>query len=213
VRFPKARIQLFAKAPLVGGAKTRLIPALGAAGAARLHERLLRETLARLAPARLAPVELWCAPDCDHPVFVELAARYALSLRQQHGDDLGEGLQHAAADALSFGPEAAEMVLLVGCDCPDLDAGYAAEALEALADHDAVLGPAADGGYVLLGLRRTAPALFRAMPWGGERVAALTRARMRSLGWRWRELAVLRDLDRPEDLVLLGGDDVRSDHW
>jgi rSAM/selenodomain-associated transferase 1 len=204
VRFPTARIQLFAKAPLVGAAKTRLIPALGAAGAARLHERLLRETLARLAPALLAPIELWCAPDCDHPVFVELAARYALTLRRQRGEDLGERLQQAAADALSGGAEAAEMVLLIGCDCPDLDAGYAAEALEALEGHDAVLGPAADGGYVLLGLRRAEPALFRGMPWGGEHVAALTRARMHSVGLRWRELAVLRDLDRPEDLVLLG---------
>jgi rSAM/selenodomain-associated transferase 1 len=204
VRFPTSRIQLFAKAPLVGAAKTRLIPALGAAGAARLHERLLRETLARLAPALLAPIELWCAPDCDHPVFVELAARYALTLRRQRGEDLGERLQQAAADALSGGAEAAEMVLLIGCDCPDLDAGYAAEALEALEGHDAVLGPAADGGYVLLGLRRAEPALFRGMPWGGEHVAALTRARMHSVGLRWRELAVLRDLDRPEDLVLLG---------
>jgi glycosyltransferase A (GT-A) superfamily protein (DUF2064 family) len=68
------------------------------------------------------------------------------------------------------------------------------------AETDAVLGPAEDGGYVLLGLRHAAPALFRDMPWGEESIAALTRERMRELGWRWRELPALRDLDRPEDL-------------
>ena len=97
----------------------------------------------------------------------------------------------------------AEAVALIGCDCPELDAAYLARAFSALqsVEVDAVLGPAADGGYVLLALRRAEPALFAAMPWGGDQVAALTRERMAALGWRWRELPVLRDVDRPPDLL------------
>ncbi|TVQ88123.1 MAG: glycosyltransferase [Chromatiaceae bacterium] len=194
-----ARILIFAKAPVPGQAKTRLIPALGTAGAAALAERLLRATVARMAAARLAPVDLWCAPDTSHPVFAELAATYDLALHRQQGVDLGERLLNATAVTLN---QAAGAVL-IGTDCPQLDAGCLRRALAGLADHDAVLGPAADGGYVLLALRAAAPALFAEMPWGGARVAALTRARMAQLGWRWQELPVLQDLDRPADLVRL----------
>jgi glycosyltransferase A (GT-A) superfamily protein (DUF2064 family) len=92
-------------------------------------------------------------------------------------------------------------VVLIGTDCPPLDGDYLARALAAMADRDAVLGPAEDGGYVLLGLWRAAPELFADMPWGTDRVAALTRQRMAALGWRWAELPMLWDLDRPEDLA------------
>jgi len=203
VKFPAARTLVFAKAPVPGRVKTRLIPALGAAGAAQLHARLVQDTLARLAPAGLAPIELHCAPDPDHPLFEELAQRHGLRLAAQCEGDLGERLHAAARVAMASCDTAVDAVVLIGCDCPDLDAGYLAAALDALAEHDAVLGPAADGGYVLLGLRRPEPSLFSAMPWGSDRVTALTRTRLSVLGWSWRELPVLRDLDRPEDLALL----------
>lgn len=205
MRFPSARILVFAKAPVPGRAKTRLIPVLGAEGAARLHERLLRQTVDTLATAGLAPLTVRCAPDCTHPVFAELAERWRVGLERQCDGDLGARLEQGVRAAFSRPAEAVDRVILVGCDCPALDAGYLAAALAALDDHDAVLGPAADGGYVLLGLRGAAPALFRDIPWGGPAVAGLTRERMRRLGWRWRELATLRDLDRPEDLSLLPG--------
>ena len=197
-----ARILLFAKAPLPGWAKTRMIPALGAAGAARLHEQLLRTTVARLAASPDssigATLELWCAPDKSHAVFQQLAATYDLGLYAQCDGDLGERLLAASTDAL----DRAEAVVLIGCDCPELGPAQLTEALTALQvpGVDAVLGPAMDGGYVLLGLRRAEPALFADLPWGGDQVAAITRLRMTELGWRWRELPTLRDLDRPEDL-------------
>jgi hypothetical protein len=72
--------------------------------------------------------------------------------------------------------------------------------MEALKEHEAVLGPAQDGGYVLLGLKRAVGGLFRDMPWGGDRVAAITRDRMAAGGWKWAELPILWDLDRPDDL-------------
>ncbi|WP_366931501.1 TIGR04282 family arsenosugar biosynthesis glycosyltransferase [Thiocapsa sp.] len=197
MRYPNARILIFAKAPIPGQVKTRLIPTLGPAGAAELARDLLERLVRRLAGARLAPVELWCSPDPGHPLFRDLSESAGVALRTQRGEDLGERLSAAAEDALGR----AEAVLLVGADIPELDADYCASALSALADFDAVLGPAEDGGYVLLGLKAPAPELFTDMPWGGERVAAITRGRIASLGLRCSERATLWDLDRPEDLL------------
>ena len=202
MRFPNARILVFAKAPVPGQCKTRLIPALGAEGAARLAETLLCQTLERVTSAGLAPVELCCAPETTHPLFLRLSERLQLRLQAQRGPDLGARLRAAAESAL----ERAEQVLLIGTDCPDLDAGYLQQALQALTKQRAVLGPAEDGGYVLLGLRREAlsalPLLFTKMPWGSAQVAQITRERMRDAGLAWTELASLADIDQPQDLVL-----------
>ncbi len=198
MRFPDARILLFAKAPEPGRVKTRLIPAIGADAAAGLYRQLLEATVERIVASRLAPLECWCAPDSGHPVFDGLRARHRIDLRVQQGGDLGARMEAATTDALGRcgGP-----VLLVGGDCPGLDGGHLARALGALGEgDDAVIGPAEDGGYVLLGLRRSAPDLFRGMPWGTDQVLPETRRRLGLLGWRWSELAPLWDLDRPADL-------------
>jgi len=199
LRFPDARILIFAKAPEPGRVKTRLIPALGTRGAADLQARLLLDTVARLASTGLASIELWCAPDPHQEPFPELADRYGLGIHGQRGADLGERMLHATTDALRRG----DKVVLLGTDCPPLDGPYLEQALMAFEDHDAVLGPVEDGGYVLLGLKRAVEALFRDMPWGSDRVAELTRNRMEALAWRWAELPLLWDLDRPEDLERL----------
>lgn len=197
VRFPEARVLVFAKAPVPGRAKTRLIPALGAEQAAALSARLLESTVDRLSAAAIAPIECWCTPTTTHPLFQRLAARWGVGLALQRGADLGERMSTAVADTLGQ----ARAVVLVGGDCPVLEPEHLVQTLAWLEQGwDAVLGPAEDGGYVLLGLGRPAPALFHAIPWGEERVAALTRDRLAGLGWRWRELPPLWDLDRPEDL-------------
>ncbi|MEY6432745.1 TIGR04282 family arsenosugar biosynthesis glycosyltransferase [Thioalkalicoccus limnaeus] len=197
----RARILIFAKAPIPGQVKTRLIPAVGAAAAAALHGRMLRDLLARIGPQPPAPIELWCAPDDEHPLFVDLAAKYGLMRHRQRGRDLGERMYRAAQTSMGE----TRFAILIGADCPGLDRSYLQRSLIALADGaDAVLGPAEDGGYVLLGLRRLAMRLFEDMPWGTDEVAAITRTRMADLGWRWTELATLWDLDRPEDLARAG---------
>ena len=105
---------------------------------------------------------------------------------------------HAAEEALARH----RRVLLLGVDCPALTAEHLHQAFSWLeAGQDAVLGPAQDGGYVLLGLNRFHPVLFEGHGWGGADVAHTTRMAMRQIGWRWRELPLLWDLDRPDDLA------------
>ena len=193
---PQARILIFTKVPEAGRVKTRLIPRLGAEGAARLYQELLTGLLERITALPVAPVEMWCTPVTDVPFFGELNRRFQVTLHQQTGVDLGERLLNAAEDAL----RRSERVVLIGADCPDMDAAFLDRALCTLNDRDAVLGPADDGGYVLLGLKRAAKELFFDLPWGEPRVAEMTRARMLDLGWDWEELPELWDVDHPEDV-------------
>lgn len=193
-----ARIIVFAKAPVPGEAKTRLIPALGAAGAARLHERLVDRALETACAAGLGAVELCCAPDAAHPFFADRAARLGVALTEQGPGDLGARMQRALAARLP--------AVLIGADCPAMTPEYLREAGRALADgYDAVLGPAEDGGYVLVATGRSHPEAFTGIRWGGPYVMEEQRARFRTIGWRWIELATLWDVDRPEDLARLRG--------
>lgn len=191
-------VVVFARAPQRGRAKTRLAPVLGEGGAARLSARLLARTLATVRASRVGPVELHGAPHARHPVFVRHARNGALRLRAQRGADLGARMAHALSDAL----RRARSVILVGTDCPALRPADLRRAARALAGGcDAVLAPAEDGGYPLIGLRRVSPRLFEDIRWGGAGVFAETAARLDALGWRWRRLRPLWDVDRPEDLA------------
>jgi rSAM/selenodomain-associated transferase 1 len=190
-------VLVFAKAPVAGEAKTRLIPALGAAGAAALHERLVDRALATAVAAAVGPVELCCTPDDPHPALAALARMHGASLAAQGAGDLGARMNAAFRRALAGAPAA----IVIGCDCPALTPEHLRAAAAALAGGvDAVLAPAEDGGYVLIGLARGAPSLFERIAWGGPTVMAETRARLAALGLRWQELATLWDVDRPADL-------------
>lgn len=197
MQFPNAVIVVFAKAPIAGEVKTRLIPVLGATTAAELHARLVRHTLATASHAGLCPVQLWCAPATEHPFFKQCEQDFGVTLHAQYGSDLGSRMRHAFDTALRQGKQA----IIIGSDCPLLTARDLENTLTALnGGCDAVLGPAQDGGYVLLGLHRTSPVLFDNMPWGTSRVLALTRERLQQLQWRTHELSAHWDVDRPEDL-------------
>jgi len=195
------RILVFAKAPVPGQVKTRLAPTLGKCGAAQLHRKLVERTLDTASTAALGAIELCCAPDASHAYFAACAKRHGLSLHTQGEGDLGVRMARALERPLALGAPA----LLIGCDCPVLTPAYLHEAATALAcGADAVFGPAEDGGYVLIGLARAPRAqLFEAISWGTDTVMQDTRARLRQLGWCWRELAPLWDVDRPEDLLRL----------
>ena len=195
------RVIVMAKAPVAGYAKTRLIPALGADGAAQLAQRLLRHAVAQALAAGIGPVELCCAPDARHAVFTELASDTRVTLSEQGEGDLGARMARALQRALATH----ERAVLIGTDAPALDAVVLRAARDRLADHDAVLCPAFDGGYTLIGLRRAEPSLFEAMPWSTPEVLSITRERLRAAGLHHAELAPLHDIDEPADLVHLGG--------
>jgi uncharacterized protein len=141
---------VFAKAPVAGRAKTRLIPALGAEGAAALAARLLDHAMQQAAEAGLGAIELCVAPDATHLLLQAAAARHGAVLSVQGEGDLGARMQRALSRRLA----GHERVLLIGTDAPSLDAGVLRAAAQALAAHDAVFVPALDGGYALVGLAR-----------------------------------------------------------
>ena len=201
-----ARIVVFAKAPVPGRAKTRLIPALGPEGAARLQAVLLEDALQRARAAGPAGLELWGTGDDPQGCLPAAAARHGASLRDQCDGDLGARMQHALACATADGTPA----LAIGTDAPGLTPVRIEQAGESLARHDAVLVPALDGGYVLLGVHAAPAELFTGIDWGTDRVLAATHARLRTLDWRVDERPVGWDVDDPEDLErvrALGG------HW
>lgn len=193
---------VFAKAPVPGLAKTRLAPALGADGAARLAERLLRHAVQQSLAAGLGPVDLCVTPDDRHPCFVELAGQPGLGLSPQGDGDLGQRMARAFERTLV----SAGAALLIGTDAPQLDAAALRRAAAALQGHDAVFVPAADGGYALVGLRRPAPGLFAGMRWSHAGVMADTRERLAAAGLKHAELPVLHDIDEPADLAHLPAD-------
>lgn len=192
---------VFAKAPVAGQAKTRLIPALGAQGAANLAEQLLLHTLRQAFDLPVEHLELCVSPDAQHPAFeqAQSVAQGRLHLTLQGGGDLGERMHRALTRALT----AHSKCLLIGTDAPALTTPMLQLALQALDQHDAVFIPALDGGYVLVGLRRPAASLFLGMTWSTPQVMAQTRERARQAGLQWAELAAVADIDEPSDLTHL----------
>lgn len=199
-RLPVA-IAILAKAPVPGYAKTRLIPALGADGAAALQAAMLRRALATALAAGIGPVTLWCAPDTTHPVFAEAAAQ-GVELAVQSEGDIGERMLAAMSAAMSSAASTGG-VIVIGTDCPALTPSHLRQAADALVRQDAVLIPAEDGGYVLLGLRQASAAVFAGVSWSTPQVMAQTRARLAAAGFRHAEFSPLFDVDRSSDLPRL----------
>jgi rSAM/selenodomain-associated transferase 1 len=195
----RLRVAVFAKAPVAGEVKTRLIETLGEAGAAQLHASLVRHALFAATLAGVGRVELWCAPDETHAFFGECARDMGARLHRQQGGNLGARMAHAFEASLSAGRQ----LILIGSDCPALAAGDIERAAVALASHDAVMTPAEDGGYVLVGLSRRVPGLFDGIAWSTASVMEATRQRLRKAGARWHELPTRWDVDRPEDYTRL----------
>lgn len=195
----RVRICIFAKAPVPGEVKTRLIPALGAAGAARLAHKMLLTTVAEAEAAGLSIPELCAAPAPDDPCWQSYLPAAAIRLADQGRGDLGQRLARAARRVT----EAGENVLLIGTDCPGLDRQKLREAALALETSDATIHPTMDGGYALLGLRRYDPSLFEGIAWSGPTVASDTVGRIERLGWSLAVGSTLRDIDEPGDLDLV----------
>lgn len=181
------RVSMFARYPTPGAAKTRLIPALGPDGAAMVHRRLVDRIVAALRASGLPfEVRTTGAPIAD---FADWLGDDIPFVDQGEGD-LGARLARVGAPGI-----------VIGADAPGLTADVLRRAAAALDDAPAVIGPAVDGGYTLLGYRDPAPFLFDAMPWGTGTVFAETMRRLDARGWRTIRLEPLEDIDRPEDLA------------
>ena len=193
---PPISVMLFAKAPVPGTVKTRLIPVLGAEAAAQLAERLAEQTLEAALASQVGPVSLWGSPDAAHPFFRKMEARYGITLESQEGADVGVRMEHALNRALRSHAAA----ILTGTDLWHPSPALFTDAARALTTGaTAVLAPSVDGGYVLIGLTRPIPGLFREMAWGTERVCRETVQRLEARDCPFVMLPLHRDLDTPED--------------
>ena len=189
----------FAKWPEKGRVKTRLAAALGEQGALDAHIALTRAVLARLL-ATGCPVAFWWDRSLEVPpaeaaeILAALDAN-GVTQRVQSGDDLGARM----TDALSWGIGLAGQAIIGGSDCPAVDAGYIAKARDGLETADVVIGPADDGGYVLIGARTTTDAMLANIDWGTPRALEQTCNSLEREGLRWQCLEPLWDVDEPED--------------
>lgn len=193
------RIIIFAKAPYPGTAKSRLIPALGEEGAARLAAVMLAHTIDKALVAAVGPVELCMSPDSDDVQWRDVNLPGEITISGQGEGDLGVRMVRAAQRGLAQN----DGVLLIGTDCPELSVAQLRGAAQALHDFDSVIHPAVDGGYVLLGFTRCAPSVFSDIAWGTDTVARVTLDRLAALGWSTQVGDVLHDVDEPRDLVRL----------
>lgn len=184
-------IALFAKAPVPGFVKTRLVPPLTHEDAARIARASLEDTARFIVPAVAASWTLFLDGDADRRLRA-LAEETGLTILPQHGESLGERLKAAFRELRSRG---ARSVLAIGSDSPTLDPERIHEAIEALAVCDVALGPTEDGGYYLIGTNGEHEPLFDEIPWGGAATAATTLERARGLNLEVRLLAPWYDLD------------------
>jgi rSAM/selenodomain-associated transferase 1 len=190
---PLTAIVVFGREPVAGRVKTRLAAEIGDRAAARVYGRLLENTLIEAAKCGARAMLSLADPPCaafEPPV--------ALPVEVQSEGDLGRRMGDAFRRRFA---EGFDSVLVVGSDCPALTAAHLSAGLDRLrSQHPAVLGPAPDGGYWLVGQSRPGADLFSGIPWSSPRTLEATRERLRDLGIRWAELPVLADVDTASDL-------------
>ncbi|GAA4104221.1 TIGR04282 family arsenosugar biosynthesis glycosyltransferase [Zhongshania borealis] len=203
---PRITIQLFAKAPLAGLAKTRLIPALGETGAAALAKQMLQHTMAECAQAAAQQsdgyqlnIELWATPAPGTEAWGAISIPEPLQVYSQAEGDLGTRMATAVQQGLSH----AAGVILLGSDCPAISAASLHWAAKALLKYDSCMFPTFDGGYALLGLRRYSPRLFADIAWSTATVASETRSRLTECGMSLLEHSKVHDIDETADLAYL----------
>ena len=192
------RLIVFTRYPEPGKAKTRLIPALGAEAAADLHRQMTEHTLAQVKPlqqSRPLTVEIWFTGGDRARMQSWLGSD--VTYQPQPEGDLGDRMAQAFQAAFDGGMKAA---VIIGTDCPELTDALLTEAFQALQQTDLVLGPAADGGYYLIGLRQLVPEFFKTIAWSTDRVFQQTVDIASNLNLSLTTLPTLTDVDRPDDL-------------
>lgn len=190
------KLLIFTKSPILGTVKTRLQPDYSVEQSLNIHTALLEKTLGLTNNLKNIDIELCCTPSRNTLFFLNCENNYPIELTNQSGADLGERM----ALSMSVALQTYEKVIIIGTDCPDIDETYINDAFSALDYVDAVIGPAVDGGYVLLGLRKFSIEIFKNISWGSDTVYIQTENNLESLDWSYKELPIMHDIDRPEDL-------------
>lgn len=190
------KLLIFTKSPVLGEVKTRLQPDYTLEQSLHVHKKLIFNTLALTNEADDIDIELCCTPDRNTSFFLECENNFPIVLSNQEGTDLGEKM----AFSLSVALQTCEKVVIIGTDCPEINIDYINQAFEALNSNNAVIGPAVDGGYVLLGLNQFNITLFKNITWSSKHVLSQTKQALKKLSWSYKELGIMRDLDRPADL-------------
>lgn len=191
--YPHASIAIFAKAPILGAVKTRMQPALNKQQSALLQDRLIKHAITTAINSKVAPVQLWCAPNTQHPAFTG----HGVELVQQGGADLGERMQAAFQTN-----QQRDFTLLIGTDCPLLSPEDIQAAASAVCSNDVCIAPAHDGGYVLIASKQV-PECFERINWGSEKVLSQSLSALADVGQSYQLLNTLPDLDHPKDLAAL----------
>lgn len=195
----EAELILFAKTPVAGEVKTRLVPELGERGAAAFATALVEETVRRATATWPGTVRLQVWPDADHPCFARLRDAHGLEVTLQSGGDLGGRMFNALNEAHERGAAAAVM----GCDVPHCPPETYRTAHAFLSQGRAVIGPSDDGGYYLIGMTPPHPECFNRIKWGGSKVFDTTLKRASRAGIDLIVLQPLGDLDTPADIEAL----------
>ncbi len=193
----KQLLIVFARAPVEAQCKTRLIPLLGKSGASEFYKDLLQHCLHTVTQLNATDIALYAMPDTQHPFLQQLATDYRSALQPQQGKDLGERMYHAIQQSL----QQYQRVVLIGSDCPSITVDYLEQAFATLHHNELVIGPAIDGGYVLIGGQRISPAIFADTQWSSEQVLAQCLRNISNAGYSHQCLAPQQDIDTPEDFL------------
>ena len=197
MKYPDAKLMIFARAPLAGQVKTRLIPALGESNASRFYRRMAQYVIDRMLDSQLCDISIDCMPDSHHEFFLNILNQRCVELNKQTGNNLGERMAHAIQNAL----KQYRYAMVIGTDAPCLTPEYVETAIEALSSGaDIVIGPAQDGGYVLIGMTRFHAELFNNIDWGTGQVLQQTLDKARHANLSVHQLPILWDVDTPDDL-------------
>ena len=198
-KYPNIDILLFARLPVLGKVKTRLRDALAENEILTLYEAMFKRVAGLLDESNLAKLQLWLDTDSveENEFFLDLPGSF--NMNEQVGEDLGEKMNFAINK--SFVSNDSKYALLLGTDCPAMTYDYLDKALRLLSDGTKlVLGPAEDGGYVLIGVNKPYPELFQDIQWGTNKVLEETIQKAKNIGVDYVCLEPLWDVDRPEDL-------------
>ncbi len=194
--FLDTKILVFTKPPITGKCKSRLVPALGEKGAAQLQARLLKKIITELVEFNLCAFEIWQTEptSCFADLFVNKDV--SVVVHTQQGNTLGERMSNAMQQTL----QDVSRVIIIGSDCILYSKPYIKMAISCLNTESLVIGPAADGGYVLIGANQYYPAIFENISWGSSCVFQQTILKAQHKGIAYNVLEELWDIDTPSDL-------------